>query len=169
MQIEASIDPMNANRMAQENSETLEKVKSIFTAYLERKNLRKTPERYSILEEIYLKDDHFDADSLFIAMKNKNYRVSRATIYNTLDLLVECNLVTKHLFDKNMAQFEKSYGYRQHDHMICLDCNHVYEFCDPRIYSIEKSISGTLDMKLEHRSLTFYGNCQKENCENKRA
>jgi len=52
----------------------------------------------------------------------KNYRVSRATVYNTLDLLVECDLVSKHQFGKNLAQYEKSYGYKQHDHLICTEC-----------------------------------------------
>ncbi len=147
--------------------ETLEKVKKIFQAHLEAKNLRKTPERFAILEEIYSKNDHFDVEALYVSMKEKNYRVSRATVYNTLDLLMGCDLVTKHQFGKNLAHFEKSYGFRQHDHLICMDCNKVHEFCDPRLQNIQTTVGQLLQFEVLHHSLILYGNCSKQNCGNK--
>ncbi len=146
-------------------SQNLQAARAILTAYLERQGQRKTPERFAILEEIYTRQDHFDVDELYISMKNKKYRVSRATVYNTLDVLVECDLVTRHQFGKNLAQYEKSYGFKQHDHLICIDCHHVMEFCDPRIQNIQNMVGEALQFKVQNHSLIFYGNCQREACE----
>ena len=89
-------------------------------------------------------------------MKNQNYRVSRATLYNTIELLLACNLVRKHQFGKNIAQFEKSHGSKQHDHVICTDTGEVIEFCDPRIQSIKATIEEVFGVHVQHHSLYFY-------------
>lgn len=147
--------------------DTYNKIKETFLEHLKAKQLRKTPERFTILEEIYNNTGHFDAESLYINMKNRNYRVSRATVYNTLDLLIDCNLVKKHQFGKNLSLYEKSYAYRQHDHVICTKTNQIFEFCDPRIQAIQKLVEETFDFTVESHTLYFYGRCNNTSTINK--
>lgn len=144
--------------MAAENSK--DTVKQIFTEYLNVNGHRKTPERYAILDSIYSINGHFDIETLYVMMANKEkFRVSRATLYNTIILLMDAKLVIKHQFG-NTSQYEKSYNVDTHHHLICTECGKVTEFQNE---TLKNAVAGTKMTKFQmsHYSLYVYGICSK--------
>lgn len=141
--------------------EKLEKAKQKFKHFLENNNNRKTPERFAILEEIYLNQHHFDAEALYIKMKQNAYRVSRATIYNTLDILVECDIIMRHQFGHNKTLYERSFGFESHDHLICTSCGLIIEFDDQRTHDVVQEKESKEGFKVHRHSLNIYGTCSK--------
>ncbi|MEM9831365.1 MAG: Fur family transcriptional regulator [Bacteroidota bacterium] len=135
----------------------LEEIKEIFVDFLHEKGLRETSPRLTVLRAIDSTNEHFDVNSLFVQMRNDNKEVCRATIYNTVELLLECNLLRKHQFGKRMAQYEKTYQSTQHDHVIMTDTEEMVEFYDPRIQAIKESLEKELNMTIDKYSLCFYG------------
>ncbi|MEM8937974.1 MAG: Fur family transcriptional regulator [Bacteroidota bacterium] len=137
-------------------------VKKVFDDYMDANGLRKTAERYAILKEIYSHDEHMDVDTLHFKMRSSDFRISRATIYNNLDLLIDAKLIRRHQFSKNTTHYEKCYFQGQHDHIIFTDTGEVKEFCDPRIHNIKKTIEETFGVKVNRHSLYFYATKKNE-------
>ncbi|MDR1554174.1 MAG: transcriptional repressor [Prevotellaceae bacterium] len=142
-------------------------VMHIFTSYLERKGYRKTHERFAVLDEIYSVNGHFDVESLYEMMKTKKYAISIATVYNTIELLLECKLIKRHQFGENTSRYEKSFECSNHDHLICTACGEVVEFWNPLVEEIQKAAIVSTQFEVNYHVLYFYGLCPK--CKSKKA
>ncbi|MDD5184389.1 MAG: Fur family transcriptional regulator [Paludibacter sp.] len=134
-------------------------IKEVFTEYLKKHQHRKTPERYAILERIFAYEGHFNADILYNIMQ-ESYRVSLATIYNTLELLVDSKLIIKHQLGSQFAQYEKAFGSNTHHHLICTNCGRVKEFSDKPI-RLAIQAKTFVHFEMSHYSLYLYGLCSK--------
>ena len=143
-----------------DNTKLKEQVKTEFTDYLSLHKHRKTPERYAILEHIYSSKGHFDMDSLYNSMKQSNFRVSRATLYNTIELLLDCGLVVKHQFGANVSQYERAYGNENHDHLICLNCGEVKEHKNGNLFTTAQQ-KKLQRFRVSYYSMYIYGICSK--------
>ena len=142
------------------SDKTKESAKQTFTEYLNKNKLRKTPERFAILDRIYSINGHFDIESLYCYMKENNYHVSKATLYNNINLLLDCKLIIKHNFGDNISQYEKSYNTHTHNHFICTRCGAIKEFSDINIKRNIQSKRIKNFTQLSY-SLYIYGVCNK--------
>ncbi len=131
-----------------------------FTNYLRRNRYRITPERFEVLDAILATDDHFDADDLFLKLKNDGSKVSRATVYNTLDILTECSIVARDHFGEKLARYELIYGNEPHHHIVCQSCGKIEEFIDKRVDRLARDAAKTMEYQLESGVLHIYGICK---------
>ncbi len=110
-----------------------------FTGYMTQRRLRKTPERYAILDKVMEMNSHFLIESLYSALDEAGYHVSRATVYNTIELLIDAGLVRRHTFGNSPAQYEKVAGIGNHHHLVCSRCGKVREVKDPELVKLLNS------------------------------
>ena len=133
-------------------------VRNILTSYLEQNSLRKTPERFAILDAVYDMDGHFSLDELGDKLNDdEKFPVSRATLYNTLKLFMELRLVIRHRF-QGATKYEACYDNNSHSHQICTVCGKVTEF---KSHSINNAI-GAMHLRRFRKdgfSLYIYGIC----------
>ncbi len=135
-------------------------VKQIFSEYLTSKGMRRTPERFAILEAVYSIDHHFEIEYLYsLMLSDSRFHVSRATIYNTMVLLMDARLVVRNQFG-GTAQYEKCYKRENHHHLICTQCGKVIEFQNE---AIQNAIMGARYSRfsMSQYSLSVYGLCSK--------
>lgn len=132
----------------------------ILREFLKKGKNRITPERFEVMDSALDYDGHFGADDLYVIMKNKKSRVSRATVYNTLELLVQCDLLGKRNFGDNMTRYESSFKKRSHDHLICMDCGRIVEFTTTSLEKLPHELSKNLGFNFENYSFNIFARCK---------
>ena len=88
-------------------------------------------------------------------------KISRATVYNTLDLLQECGLVSKYRFAEHSSRYEKAFGRPHHHHLICLECGDLIEFVNDRLNRIQEDVCAEKNFSPQSSSLQVFGTCAK--------
>jgi Fur family transcriptional regulator, ferric uptake regulator len=136
--------------------------REILTQYLRKQGkLRATPSRFAVLDTVLQIQGHFDAEGLYYRMMSQGRRISKATVYNTLDLLQECGLVSKYRFAENSSRYEKAYGKPQHHHLICLSCGDILEFVNDRLEGIQEQVCTENEFTPQSSSLQVFGTCKR--------
>lgn len=134
-------------------------ITEVFRKYLHERGLRFTPERVEVIREIFSSEEHIESEELYLRLKNKKSRVSRATVYRCLSLLESCGLVNKSSFGQRHSHYELAFNRDHHDHLICNKCGKVVEFCDKTIENRQKLICKSNNFALESHRLQIFGIC----------
>jgi Fur family transcriptional regulator, ferric uptake regulator len=138
-----------------------QQAEEIFRSFLKTGKNRITPERFEVMDAALEYNGHFGADDLYVLMKNQKSRVSRATVYNTLELLVQCGLLSKRNFGENITRFENNYRRQVHDHLICVDCGRIVEFSNPSLLRIAEKTGEELGFDFSSYSFNIFARCKE--------
>lgn len=132
-----------------------------YREFLAAKGQRLTRERSIIVEEIFSSHEHFDADTLIerLAQNRGEKRVSRSTIYRSLNLLEEAGLIRKVARQEDREIFEHDYGYPQHDHLVCRKCGTLIEFHNDAINEVLAEIARQRGFRIDGHRLEVQGLC----------
>lgn len=137
-----------------------EKMKARFSRYLIEKGMRKTTERFMILDHICRIQGHFDVEMLHKQLDDDHFHVSRASIYNTIETLMDAHIVIRHQFTAQLVQYELHDAAATHHHAICSYCGAVKEIKDERLSDGVARLR-TPRFTYEYHSLYVYGICSK--------
>ena len=136
------------------------KVQPQFLNFLKQQGFKRTPERESVLQEVFATEGHFEAEELTYRLRRKGSRISKATVYRTLPLLVKAGLIKEVIHGENHHHYEHVHDERHHDHLICLKCGKVIEFQDASLREREEAICRKNHFRAEKTLVEIFGCCQ---------
>jgi Fur family ferric uptake transcriptional regulator len=141
--------------------------KEQFLDFIREQGMRVTRERLVLFDEIFDRHGHVDAEDLLAGMRSRGVKISRATVYRNLDLLVDCGVVRKYRLGRDRFLYEHVHRGQQHDHLVCTDCGRVAEFVSPGIAALQTEICRAHQFLPDHHTLQISGLCNA--CAERRA
>jgi len=134
---------------------------------LHQKNLRYTPQRQEVWDEICATKEHRDAEDIYNSLRKRQTNVSRATVYRTIDILVKNNLVRRLDLGDGRSRFQNKMGIAHHDHIVCLDCRKIVEFMNEKIEELQEQVAKEMGFEIVRHVHQLFGRCLDEKCPNK--
>ncbi|KPK46082.1 MAG: hypothetical protein AMK74_01395 [Nitrospira bacterium SM23_35] len=132
----------------------------IFRQYLEKNGQRLTRERNAVLEKALSCRGHFDPETLYVDMRKRGMKASRASVYRTLNLLCECGLVEKVNKTEHGTIYEQALGRPHHDHMVCIHCGKIIEFFSESLEKLQEEICSERGFRGKNHTLEIRGYCK---------
>jgi len=146
--------------------ELVREKENAFASFIQEKGLKTTRQRNTIVKVFFNLRGHISVEELLKEVKNVNPRIGYATVYRTLHLLVESNLVEERRFGDGLARYEGHSDVEHHDHMICLECGEIFEFFNPGLEELQEQLAEENKFQIFRHRLELYGACKdKEACE----
>ena len=131
----------------------------LFRRFISKRGLRNTPEREEIILEIFSSIDHFDIDELYLRLRKKGSRISKASIYRNIPLIMQCNLIREVWHEDGHMHYEPIHGQSHHCHLRCDRCGRVIEFYEEALKEIEKRLEIKYDFQILDHRLDVTGFC----------
>jgi Fur family ferric uptake transcriptional regulator len=133
----------------------------VFREFVRKKGLRNTPERETIIEEMFATHKHFDVDELYLRLRKKNKKISKPSIYRLIPYLLESGLIQEAYFEDGHLHYEHIYGHEQHCHLRCAKCGKTIEFEEKFLKKLEKKLAEKYDFSIKGHKLEMFGYCPK--------
>ncbi|MFQ5863167.1 MAG: Fur family transcriptional regulator [Candidatus Brocadiales bacterium] len=130
-----------------------------FKEYLESKGLKYTPERQTIFRRVFATHKHFEAEDILLSLRQDHQRVSKATIYRTLALLVRSGHLREVIFGEKHSHYEHVHGDEHHDHLVCSSCGKIIEFTDEAIERLQDEVCMRYKFRSESHRMQIHGLC----------
>ena len=132
-----------------------------FKEALKKEGLKYTPQRTAVLEEIIKDKGHRESEEIYLALKKKGQSVSRATVYRTMNILVNNGFARKMNLGDGRARYESKVNSPHHDHLVCMDCGLIVEFMDQKIEDLQDEIAIQYEFQLKRHIHQLFGLCKK--------